>query len=67
LEQGRDVICFAVDRLDFTNHSQLRTELGLQHPLTDVIEAWDGSGKGVILIDALDAARVLPLMKSFSR
>lgn len=57
LEQGRDVICFAVDRLDFTNLSLVRAELGLQHSLTDVIKAWDGDGKGVILIDALDAAR----------
>jgi hypothetical protein len=29
LEQGRDVICFAVDRLDFTNLSLVRAELGL--------------------------------------
>jgi hypothetical protein len=57
LEQGRDVICFAVDRLDFTNLTQVRTELGLKHSLIDVIKAWDGNGKGVILIDALDAAR----------
>ena len=56
-EQGRDVICFAADRLDFTNHSQVQAELGLKHPLAEVIEAWDGNGKGVILIDALDAAR----------
>jgi hypothetical protein len=57
LEQGRDVICFAVDRLDFANLSQVRTELGLQHSLIDIIKAWDGNAKGVILIDALDAAR----------
>jgi hypothetical protein len=56
-EQGTDVICFAVDRLDFTNLSLVQTELGLKHWLTDVIKAWDGNGKGVILIDALDAAR----------
>jgi hypothetical protein len=56
-EQGYDVICFAVDRLDFTNLSQVQVELGLKHSLTDVIKAWDGNGKGIILIDALDAAR----------
>lgn len=56
-EQGYDVICFAVDRLDFTNLSQVQAELGLKHSLTDVINAWDGNGKGIILIDALDAAR----------
>ncbi len=56
-EQGYDVICFAVDRLDFTNLSQVQAELGLKHSLTDVIRAWDGNGKGIILIDALDAAR----------
>jgi hypothetical protein len=57
LDHGRDVICFAVDRLDFTKLSQLQAELGLKHSLTEVIEAWDGNGKGVIFIDALDAAR----------
>ena len=57
LEQGRDVICFAVDRLDFTNLSLVQTDLGLKHSLTEVIKAWDGNGNGVILIDALDAAR----------
>jgi hypothetical protein len=56
-EQRRDVICFAADRLDFTNLTQVQAELGLKHPLTEVIEAWDGNGKGVIFIDALDAAR----------
>ncbi len=56
-ERGYDVICFAVDRLDFTNLSQVQAELGLRHPLTDVIKAWDSNRKGVILIDALDAAR----------
>lgn len=56
-EQGYDVICFAVDRLDFTSLSQVQAELGLKHPLTDVIRAWDGNGSGIILIDALDAAR----------
>jgi hypothetical protein len=57
LEQARDVICFAVDRLDFTHLSLVQTELGLTHPLTEVMKAWDGNGKGVILVDALDAAR----------
>jgi hypothetical protein len=57
LEQGRDVLCFAVDRLEFANFSQLQAELKLKHPLTDVIKAWDGDKKGIILIDALDAAR----------
>lgn len=56
-EQGYDVICFAVDRLDFTNLSQVQAELGLKHSLTDVIKAWDGNRKGIVLIDALDAAR----------
>jgi len=56
-EQGYDVICFAVDRLDFTNLSQVQAEVGLRHSLTDVIKAWDGNRKGIILIDALDAAR----------
>ena len=46
-----------MDRLDFTNLSQVQAEVGLRHSLTDVVKAWDGNRKGIMLIDALDAAR----------
>jgi len=57
IDAGRDVLCFAVDRLEFANLLQLQADLGLKHSLIDVIKAWDGNKKGVVVIDALDAAR----------
>jgi hypothetical protein len=57
LDSGRDVICFAVDLLELTSPSKLQEDLVLKHPVIEAIKAWDGKKKGVILIDALDAAR----------
>ncbi len=57
LDSGRDVICFAVDLLELSSLSKLQEDVGLKHPVIEVIKAWDGEKKGVILIDALDAAR----------
>lgn len=49
----RDVVFLAADRLEVS----LKTELGLQHDLADVLENWSGRGSGLLIIDALDAAR----------
>ncbi len=35
----------------------LRVALGLRHPLVDVLAAWPGRSRGVLVIDALDASR----------
>ena len=35
----------------------LRVALNLQHPLIDVLAAWPGRSRGVLVIDALDASR----------
>jgi hypothetical protein len=57
LNHGNDVVLFAVDQLAADSPGQLRTELGLQHDLVEVLRAWGGAGAGYLVIDALDAAR----------
>jgi hypothetical protein len=49
----QDVVFLAADRLD----DSLRAELGLNHDLAEVLENWSGDRPGLLLIDALDAAR----------
>ena len=50
---GADVIVLAVDRLSGTAFA----DLGLKHPLRDVLRNWPGNGPAYVLIDALDATR----------
>jgi hypothetical protein len=49
----QDVVFLAADRLD----ESLKVELGLEHDLAEVLENWSGTKPGLLLIDALDAAR----------
>ena len=51
--EGSDVVVLAVDRLSETSFA----DLGLKHPLRDVLLNWPGSGPAYLLIDALDASR----------
>jgi hypothetical protein len=51
--ENEDVVFLAADRLD----DSLRAELGLDYELAEVLENWSGDRPGVLLIDALDAAR----------
>lgn len=51
--EERDVVFLAADRID---HS-ITDELGLKYELADVLENWSGDKPGLLLIDALDAAR----------
>jgi len=51
--EGRDVVFLAADRLD----DSLRSELGLDYELAEVLENWSGESTGLLFIDALDAAR----------
>lgn len=55
---GNTVVFLSVDRyfgVAMTSH--LASELGLAHPLVDVLAAMPGAGRKVLFIDALDAAR----------
>ena len=50
---GGDVIELSVDRLSAESFA----DLGLEHPLNDVLRNWPGDGPAYLLIDALDATR----------
>ncbi|RUU14456.1 ATP-binding protein, partial [Mesorhizobium sp. USDA-HM6] len=56
-EAGADVLELAVDRYSVESLEGLSRELGLQHPLLDVLEAWDGPEAAYLVVDALDATR----------
>lgn len=56
-DDGIDVLQLAVDRYSIESLEGLSRELGLQHPLLDVLEAWDGPEPAYLVIDALDATR----------
>lgn len=53
---GTDVVALAADQLDSGSLGALRTELNLARDIVDIIENWP-TERGVLLIDALDAAR----------
>jgi hypothetical protein len=53
---GADVVALAADQLDSGSLGSLRTELNLDRDVLDVLENWP-TERGVLLIDALDAAR----------
>jgi hypothetical protein len=55
--EGRDVVFFAVDRLEAISLGELRNELGLTHEIDDVLRNWPGEGPAFLVTDALDAAR----------
>lgn len=57
--RGGDVVLLPVDLLSVTSLSALRAELGIQHELADVLRHWPGAGAGLLVVDALDAARTL--------
>ena len=55
---GDTVVFLSVDRFPgVAIAAHLSSELGLEHPLTDVLAAMPGVGRKVLIIDALDAAR----------
>jgi len=56
-EEGLDVLQLAVDRYSIESLEGLSREVGLKHPILDVLEAWDGPGEAYLIVDALDATR----------
>ncbi|WP_174564896.1 ATP-binding protein [Actinomadura chibensis] len=54
---GRPVFFTAVGGLAATSSGSLQAELGLEHPLLDALAQWSPDSSGLLLIDALDAAR----------
>jgi hypothetical protein len=56
LEDDVDVVGVRVEDLGAATEDELRRELGLTHPLADVLENWPGR-PAILVIDGLDAAR----------
>jgi len=52
-----DYVLLAVDKLAARSLGELRTELGLEHDLIEVLDNWPGQQPAFLVIDALDAAR----------
>ena len=57
LNQGHDVLELAVDQHSVESLEGLSRDLRLEHGLLEVLEAWDGTGPGWLIVDALDATR----------
>jgi hypothetical protein len=57
IDEGRDVVFIAVDQIGATSLGELRDELGLEHELIEILRNWPGQRSGILVIDALDAAR----------
>lgn len=58
--RGCDVVAFSALELAAQSLGELRTELGLQHQVLDVLREWPGVSNGLLIVDALDAARGSP-------
>ena len=56
-KDGLEAVFLAADRLEAASLGALRHDLGLAHDLPDVLVNWPGNQPGVLIIDALDAAR----------
>jgi len=58
MSQGDEVIFLSVDRFPgVAIAADLASELGLKHSLIEVLEAFPGASRKILIIDALDAAR----------
>ena len=56
-DEGHDVIELAVDRLAVKSLPDLAAELGLSHPLREVLLNFPGDQPAFLFVDALDATR----------
>ncbi|MCO4053186.1 MAG: ATP-binding protein [Bosea sp.] len=65
---GDTVVFLSVDRFPgVAIAADLQSELGLAHPLTEVLAAAPGAGRKLLIIDALDAARGGPAEDVFAQ
>lgn len=60
LSTKQDCVFLAVDRLSSQNLSELKGEMSLDHEFLEVLDNWPGLHPGILVIDALDAARGNP-------
>lgn len=54
---SQDVVFLPVDLLNVETFSGLRSELGVDHELADILAHWPGMSPALLIVDALDAAR----------
>lgn len=57
MASGRDVIFIPVDMMTVEGPAALRAELGISHEFGEVLANWPGAQHGLLIVDALDAAR----------
>lgn len=57
VNEGKDVVFIATDRLGAEGLSALDREARLRHPVVEILQAWSGSEPAFLVVDALDAAR----------
>ena len=57
MASGRDVIFIPVDMMTVEGLAALRAELGISHEFGEVLANWPGAQHGLLIVDALDAAR----------
>lgn len=57
MNENRDVVFLAVDRLEARSLGGLRLELGLEREVVEVLNNWPGNEPALLVVDALDAAR----------
>jgi hypothetical protein len=60
LAEDKPVLAVAVGSTAASSLGELRNELGLDHDLFEVLQAWRPGQGGVLILDALDAARTEP-------
>ena len=65
IEQNRDVIFFAVDKLKAESINELKNELDLEHSVIEIMKNWSGGEPAFLVIDAMDAARSASTAQAF--
>jgi hypothetical protein len=55
--EGRDIILLAAEDPPFASPGELRSVLGLEHDVAEILANWPGDKPAFLLVDALDAAR----------
>jgi hypothetical protein len=56
-KRERDYVFLAVDHLEARSLGYVRSEIGLNNELIDILDNWPGLQPAFLVIDALDAAR----------
>jgi signal recognition particle GTPase len=57
INENRDTVFLAVDKLEARSLGGLRIELGLEREFVEILNNWPGSEPALLVVDALDAAR----------